>query len=203
MMGPPNLTQKKWRAYCAFRKLDTSGKLAEMQERLRDYIKTKEVRMYSESSSSSNGFVLHLVMPPQAGSGFENGIIFGRTRASVKQIVEEMCDQIKCDITKGYVEKTRNSETEGSDILSQRHSPALSDDATCSSQSGKDWTEEEERISQAVWNYDESKKRRLNFETYTYRLEELCSFTLKDPFVDDGRYIYDSDEGWVDHAPYA
>lgn len=88
------------------------------------------------------------------------------------------------------------------DILSQRNSPALSDDTTSSSQSGRDWTKEEERIAQAAWDYDESKKRSLNFETYTYRLGELCSFALKDPFVDDGRYTYDSDGGWEDNAPY-
>ncbi|TGO33214.1 hypothetical protein BHYA_0260g00160 [Botrytis hyacinthi] len=275
MMGPPMLTQKKWRAYCAFRKLDTSGKPAEMQERLRDYIKTKEAQMYSESSSSSEGITVHLVRVPQvstcqrewqqhneaertklwealpieqrlqtdilrilketvlaknpvqdvwnfkicpkfptkkwlevsealgcsgisfifttypqlpggrpavtiyqrgmidgiswlsdegtsdfkdfkflggtwAGSGFEKGIIFGRTRALVKQKVEEMCEQIRYDIIKGYVGKIRNSEIEGSDILSQRHSPALSDDTTSSSQSGKNWTKEEERIAQAA-----------------------------------------------------
>ncbi|THV47157.1 hypothetical protein BGAL_0331g00010 [Botrytis galanthina] len=61
MMGPPRLTQKKWRAYCAFRKLETSGKPAEMQERLRDYIKAKEAQMYSKSSSSSEGITVHLV----------------------------------------------------------------------------------------------------------------------------------------------
>lgn len=239
MKGPPTLTQKKWRAYCAFRKLDTSGKPAEMQERLRDYIKAKEAQMYSESSSSSEGITVHLVRVPQvstsqrewqqrneaeraklwealpieqrlqtdilrvlketvlaenpaqdvwifkicpefptkkwlevlealgcsdigfifttypqlpggrpavtryqrgiidgiswlsdegtsdfkdfkflggtwAGSGFEKGIIFGRTRTLVKQKVEEICEQIKYDIIKGYVEKIRNSETEGS-----------------------------------------------------------------------------------------
>ncbi|KAF7899124.1 uncharacterized protein EAF01_008337 [Botrytis porri] len=226
--------------------LDTSGKLAEMQQRLRDYIKAKEPQMYSESSSSSEVLYLtwlcHLsdigfifTTYPQfpdgrpavtrfqrgiidgvswlsdeatsdfkdhqflggtwAGSGFEKGI--RRTRALVKQRVEEMCEQIEYDIIKGYVEKIRNSETEESDILS-RHSPALSDDTTSSSQSGKDWTEKEERIAQAAcaWDYDESKKRRLDFETYTYRLGELCSSTLEDPFFDD------SDEAWVGHAPY-
>ncbi|KAF7959950.1 hypothetical protein EAE96_001553 [Botrytis aclada] len=32
MRSPPKLTQKKWRAYCASRKLDTSGEPAKMQE---------------------------------------------------------------------------------------------------------------------------------------------------------------------------
>ncbi|KAF7940295.1 uncharacterized protein EAE98_000422 [Botrytis deweyae] len=325
MMVPPALTQKKWRAYCAFRKLDTSGKAAEMQERLRDYIKAKEAQVYSESSSSSEGFVVHLVMAPQvstsqrewqqrneaektklwealpieqrlqadilgvlketvlaknpvqdvwnfkiclkvptkkwlevsealecsdigfifttypqlpdgrpadtiyqrgiidgvpwlsdeasdlkdrkflggtwAGSGFEKGIIFGRTRALVKQKVEEMCEQIEYEIFKGYVKKIRDSEREGRDIPPQRHSPALSDDTT-SSQSEEDWTEEEEEIAQAAWDYDESKKRTLNLDTYTYRLGELCSFMVKDPFVDDGQYTYYSDGEFVDNAPY-
>ncbi|KAF7899119.1 uncharacterized protein EAF01_008332 [Botrytis porri] len=34
---PPKKTLKKWRAYCAFRGLDTSGTREEMQERVKDY----------------------------------------------------------------------------------------------------------------------------------------------------------------------
>ncbi|TGO23269.1 hypothetical protein BPAE_0138g00220 [Botrytis paeoniae] len=40
---PPKETLKKWRAYCAFRGLDTSGTREEMQERLKDYFEFVEV----------------------------------------------------------------------------------------------------------------------------------------------------------------
>ncbi|KAF7884953.1 hypothetical protein EAF00_010771 [Botryotinia globosa] len=39
---PPKETLKKWRAYCAFRGLDTSGTREEMQERLKDYFEFVE-----------------------------------------------------------------------------------------------------------------------------------------------------------------
>ncbi|TGO35394.1 hypothetical protein BHYA_0160g00270 [Botrytis hyacinthi] len=39
---PPRETLKKWRAYCAFRGLDTSGTREEMQERLKDYFEFNE-----------------------------------------------------------------------------------------------------------------------------------------------------------------
>lgn len=39
---PPKETLKKWRAYCVFRGLDTSGTREEMQERLKDYFEFVE-----------------------------------------------------------------------------------------------------------------------------------------------------------------
>ncbi|TGO16812.1 hypothetical protein BTUL_0024g00840 [Botrytis tulipae] len=40
---PPRETLKKWRAYCAFRGLNTSGTREEMQERLKDYFEFVEL----------------------------------------------------------------------------------------------------------------------------------------------------------------
>ncbi|TGO62614.1 hypothetical protein BCON_0018g00070 [Botryotinia convoluta] len=40
---PPKKTLKKWRAYCAFRGLDTSGTREEMQERLKNYLEFVEL----------------------------------------------------------------------------------------------------------------------------------------------------------------
>lgn len=39
------------------------------------------------------------------GTGFDTGIIFGKTRALVKRKIAEMCEQIKIDIVKGFVPK--------------------------------------------------------------------------------------------------
>ncbi|KAF5876119.1 uncharacterized protein Bfra_002519 [Botrytis fragariae] len=67
------------------------------------------------SDEGTSDFKVHkFLRGTWAGRRFEKRVTFERTQALVKQKVEEICEQMKYDIIKGYFEKIRNSETEGS-----------------------------------------------------------------------------------------
>lgn len=144
------------------------------------------------------------------GSGFEKGTIFGKTRALVKQKVEEICEQIEDDIISRYVQRIGSAFTGKTgkyflhrsfisiltiaiDEPRQQPFSSLSRDAVPQSHSPEDWTEEDKRSARAAWDLDEAKKRPLKLELYNYRLGKFCSMIEASPRRNLMGQVYRSD----------
>ncbi|ESZ96226.1 hypothetical protein SBOR_3384 [Sclerotinia borealis F-4128] len=146
------------------------------------------------------------------GTGFQKGMILGRTSLLVKQKIEEMCEQIRKDIIGKYVESTRNSNEQNVD--------------SAQSSNAETWTTQEERHAQALWNLGDSTKKPSHF---SYRFgkvakEPFSSQQIRSPPVtptparffdharytnveevesfDYARYTYDEYGDFIDHAPF-